>query len=49
LSRQGVKDLLLGGFEYSGVFGHLVVRKGERDVTFPFYPAQVVNGSLKYR
>jgi branched-chain amino acid transport system substrate-binding protein len=49
LSRQSVKDLLTGGFEYSGVFGHLRVKPGELDVTFPFYPAQVVNGSLEYR
>jgi branched-chain amino acid transport system substrate-binding protein len=49
LSRQSVKDLLTGGFDYSGVFGHLKVKPGELDVTFPFYPAQVVHGSLEYR
>jgi branched-chain amino acid transport system substrate-binding protein len=49
ISRQGVKDLLTGGFEYSGVFGHLGVKPGEHDMTFLFYPTQVVNGSLKYR
>jgi ABC-type branched-subunit amino acid transport system substrate-binding protein len=49
VSRQAVKDLVAGGFEYSGVFGHLKVRAGEHDLAFSFYPAQVVNGKLKYR
>jgi branched-chain amino acid transport system substrate-binding protein len=49
MSRQSVKDLLTGGFEYSGVFGHMRVKPGEHEISFPFYPAQIVNGSLKYR
>jgi branched-chain amino acid transport system substrate-binding protein len=49
VSRQSVKDLLAGGFEYSGVFGHLRVRPGEHDLTFPMFPAQIVNGAIKYR
>lgn len=49
ITRQGVRDLLAGGFEYSGVFGSLKVKAGEHDFTFPLYPAQVVNGGLKYR
>jgi len=49
ISRQGVREMLEGGFEYSGVFGHLRVRPGEHDLTFPLFPAQVVNGAIKYR
>jgi branched-chain amino acid transport system substrate-binding protein len=49
VSRQAVRDVLAAGFEYSGVFGHLRVRPGEHDMTFPFYPTQLVNGALKYR
>ncbi len=49
LSRQSVRDVLSDGFEYSGVFGHLRLKSGEHDLTFPIYPTQVVNGSLKYR
>ena len=49
VSRRGVRDVLAGGFEYSGVFGHVRVKPGEHDMTFLFYPTQVVNGSLKYR
>ena len=49
VSRQAVKDMLAGGFEYSGVFGQVRVKPGEHDLTFPYFPAQIVNGSLKYR
>jgi branched-chain amino acid transport system substrate-binding protein len=48
-SRQEVRDLLAGGFEYSGVFGQLRGRPGEHDISLPLYPVQVVNGKLKYR
>jgi len=48
-SRQEVRDLLAGGFEYSGVFGQLRVRPGEHDISLPLYPTQIVNGKLKYR
>jgi len=49
ITRQGVRDLLAGGFEYSGVFGSLKVKAGGHDFSFQLYPAQVVNGALKYR
>jgi ABC-type branched-subunit amino acid transport system substrate-binding protein len=49
ISRQTVRDMLAGGFEYSGVFGQVRVKAGEHDLTFPLFPAQIVNGTLKYR
>jgi branched-chain amino acid transport system substrate-binding protein len=49
VSRQTVRDMLAGGFEYSGVFGQVRVKAGEHDLTFPFFPAQIVNGTLTYR
>lgn len=49
ISRQGVHDALAGGFEYSGVFGHVRLRSGEHDLTFPLYPAQILNGTLNFR
>ena len=49
VSRQSVRDLLAGGFEYSGVFGHLSSKPGQHDLSIPLYPAQVVNGALEYR
>lgn len=48
VSRANVKRLLEQGFIYPGVFGDLDVRPGERDITFPLYPAQIVKGEIKY-
>ena len=49
VSRQSGRDIMAGGFEYSGVFGHVRLRSGERDLTFPVYPTQILNGTLTYR
>ncbi len=48
VSRQNTRDLLAGGFEYSGMFGHMRARPGEHELTIQMYPAQVVNGALTY-
>lgn len=48
VSRKSLKVFLEGGFEYSGVFGNLIVRPGEHDIDFALHPAQIVNGKLKY-
>ena len=49
ITRQGVRDIMAGGFEYSGVFGHVRLKAGEHDLTFPMYPTQILNGALSYR
>jgi branched-chain amino acid transport system substrate-binding protein len=49
LSRQGVREVLAAGFEYSGVFGHIRVRPGEHVFAFPIFPTQILGGALKYR
>jgi len=49
ISRERVKSLLDEGFTYSGVFGIVNVRPGEHDISFPLYPAQIINGEVKYR
>jgi len=49
ISRERVKSLLDEGFTYSGVFGMVNVRPGEHDISFPLYPAQIINGEVKYR
>jgi len=49
VSRQAVKDMLAGGFEYSGLFGQVRVKSGEHDLTFLLFPAQIVNKAIKYR
>lgn len=48
-SRQEVRDLLAGGFDYSGVFGQVRAKAGEHDLNFLLFPTQIVNGKLKYR
>ena len=47
--REGVKRVLEEGFIYSGVFGSLEVKAGEHDISFPLYPAQIVDGKVQYR
>jgi len=49
LTREGVREAMASGFEYSGVFGRVRVRPGERDIGFPMYPAQIVNNTIKFR
>jgi len=48
ISRDNIKIRLGGGFIYPGIFGTLDVEPGERDITFPLHPAQIVNGELEY-
>lgn len=49
ISRERVKSLLDEGFVYSGVFGMVNVRPGEHDISFLLYPAQIINGEVRYR
>jgi branched-chain amino acid transport system substrate-binding protein len=49
VSRQGVRDVLAAGFDYSGVFGPVRIRAGDHIIAFPMYPAQIVNDTLKFR
>ena len=49
LERSSVKEVLEGGFRYSGVFGDLNVEPGEHDIGFPVFVAQIVNGEVVYR
>jgi branched-chain amino acid transport system substrate-binding protein len=48
ISRTSVKDLLSGGFTYPGVFGDITVKPGGHDITYPLYPARIVNGGVEY-
>jgi ABC-type branched-subunit amino acid transport system substrate-binding protein len=49
ISRQSVKRVLEEGFMYSGIFGSLDVKPGEHDIIFPLYPAEIVDGEVRYR
>jgi len=48
VSRESVRDLLEQGFSYPGIFGTLVVKPGEHDISFPLHPAQIIDGEVKY-
>ena len=48
ISRENVKIVLEEGFMYPGVFGVVDVKSGEHEIRFPFHPAQIVDGELKY-
>jgi ABC-type branched-subunit amino acid transport system substrate-binding protein len=48
ISRENVKILMEEGFIYSGVFGSIDVKPGDHDITFPLYPARIVDGKIKY-
>jgi branched-chain amino acid transport system substrate-binding protein len=48
ISRENVKDLLEKGVIYPGVFGDIHVKPGEHNISFPLYPAQIVDGEVKY-
>ncbi len=49
ISRESVKEVVDGGFMYSGVFGDLDVRPGEHNISFPLFPARIVDGTVRYR
>jgi branched-chain amino acid transport system substrate-binding protein len=49
LTRQGVQDALAAGFDYSGVFGPVRVKAGAHEISFPLYPAQILNNTIKFR
>ncbi len=49
ISRGNVKSLLEKGFVYPGIFGEIVLKPGEHDIYFPLYPAQLVDGKVRYR
>jgi hypothetical protein len=48
ISRESVKNMLEQGFTYPGILGYLDVKQGEHDMNYPLYPAQILNGKLKY-
>jgi len=48
LSRENVRKLLEEGFVHPGILGTVNIEKGEHDIPFPLYPAQIIDGGLKY-
>ncbi len=48
VSRRALREMLEGGFSYSGILGYADLKAGEHDIVFPLYPARVVSGELDY-
>lgn len=48
VTRDAVRRALDDGFVYSGVFGSINVSAGEHDMSYPLYPARIVDGELDY-
>ena len=49
ITSKSVKALLDKGFVYSGIFGNIELKKGEKDIFFPLFPAQIQQGKIIYR
>ncbi len=49
MTKESVKAILEKGFVYSGVFGNIELKSGEKDILFPLFPAQIKNGEIIYR
>lgn len=48
LTRENVKNVLEAGFIHPGVLGTISVQQGEHDISFPIYPAQIIDGMVQY-
>ena len=49
ISRIGVRDALAAGFIHPGILGTIYIEPGNHDISFPLYPAQIVDGEIIFR
>ena len=49
ISRRGFRAALDEGFIHPGVLGTIHIEPGNHDISFPLYPAQIIDGKLEYR
>jgi len=49
ISRIGVKNLLAAGFIHPGILGTIYIEANNHDISFPLYPAQIVDGEIIFR
>jgi len=49
LTRENVKNVLEDGFIHPGVLGTISVPEGEHDMSFPIYPARIIDGKVEYQ
>lgn len=48
LSRENVLQRLKSQFNYPGIFGYIEKQQGSINLSFPLYPARVVNGKIHF-
>jgi hypothetical protein len=48
ITRENVRNLLEKGFTYPRVPGYVDLKPGEHDIVHPLFPAQIVDGELRY-
>jgi branched-chain amino acid transport system substrate-binding protein len=48
ISRESMRTVLDDGFVYPGILGVISINKGNHDISFPLFPAQIVNQELKF-
>lgn len=48
ISRINVKNQLEKGFIYNGIYGDVRVKKGEHDISFNYFPAIIIDGSIEF-
>ncbi|MFC2041109.1 ABC transporter substrate-binding protein [Chloroflexota bacterium] len=49
VSRRGVRDVLKAGFIHPGVLGTVYIEPNNHDISFPLYPARIIDGEVKFR
>ncbi|SLM28557.1 exported hypothetical protein [Desulfamplus magnetovallimortis] len=49
VTMDALKGMFEKGFVYSGVFGNIELKSGKKDILFPIFPAQIINGNILFR
>ncbi|MCX7749568.1 MAG: ABC transporter substrate-binding protein [Clostridia bacterium] len=48
VTRDSIRETLEGGFNYTGIFGDINHNSGDHDLSSKIFPAQNVNGEIKF-
>lgn len=49
VSRRAVKSSFDEGFIHPGIMGTIYIEPGNHDISFPLYPARIIDGELEYQ
>jgi len=48
VSREGIRQLLDGGFIHPGIFGELDIKPGNHEIDLPLHPARIQEGKIRF-